>query len=291
MRYNKNMALTKRIKNPLVTPVVKWVGGKRQLLDEILPAFPKRFGTYFEPFFGGGAVLFARQPKKALINDLNADLIRVYIAIRDNPEELIRELKKFENTKECFYAQRELDRDKSSFNKLTDIQKAARLIYLNKTCYNGLYRVNSAGEFNTPFGAYKNPNIVNEVTIMAIHSYLTKNEITIAQGDFSAAVERAQKGDFVYFDPPYDPVSTSAAFTGYNEGGFDKKEQIRLRDLCLSLVKKGVYVMVSNSATEFIKELYSDPCFRIKIVKAKRSINSDGAKRGEVDEVLITSYE
>ena len=283
--------MKKRGNNPLVSPVVKWVGGKRQLLDDILPSFPERFGTYFEPFFGGGAVLFARQPKKALINDLNADLIRVYIAIRDNPEELIAELKKFENSKECFYAQRELDRNKVVFEKLSDIQKAARLIFLNKTCYNGLYRVNSAGEFNTPFGAYKNPNIVNETTIMAVHSYLSKNEIAITQGDYSSAVESAKKGDFVYFDPPYDPVSTSAAFTGYNEGGFDKEEQIRLRDLCLTLVKKGVYVMVSNSATEFIKGLYSDPCFRIKIVKAKRNVNSVATKRGEVDEVLITSYE
>ena len=162
---------------------------------------------------------------------------------------------------------------------------------MNKTCYNGLYRVNSAGEFNTPFGAYKNPNIVNGATIMAVHSYLTKNEITITQGDFASAVQSAQKGDFVYFDPPYDPISTSAAFTGYNEGGFDKEEQVRLRDLCLALSARGVNVMVSNSATDFIKGLYSNSNFRIKIVKAKRNINSDGTKRGEVDEVLITNYE
>ena len=284
------MPKSSRDKNPLVAPIVKWVGGKRQLLDEIVPSFPKKYGTYFEPFFGGGAVLFSVQPKKAVINDLNGDLIRVYTVIRDNPDALIEALKGFENTAECFYAQRELDRDKTTFNLLSDVERAARLIFLNRTCYNGLYRVNSAGEFNTPFGRYKKPNIVNEVTIRALHSYLTKNDISILNSDFAQAVNSATAGDFVYFDPPYDPVSNSAAFTGYNESGFDRNEQTRLRNLCLALVGRGVKVMISNSATDFIKNLYSQPPFRIRVVRAKRNVNSDGEKRGEVDEYLITSY-
>lgn len=281
----------KREKYPLVGPVVKWVGGKRQLLDDILPAFPEKFGCYYEPFFGGGAVLFSKKPKKAVINDLNGELIKVYKCIRDNPDELISELSKFRNDKDLFYEQRELDRDRQTFGQLSDIQRAARLIFLNKTCYNGLYRVNSSGEFNTPFAFYKNPNIVNAETIKADHAYLSENEITILQGDFEMAVHDAKRGDFVYFDPPYDPVSTSSAFTGYNEGGFDGSEQTRLRDLCIRLTERGVKIMLSNSCTEFIKELYSDKnIFVTKIVRAKRSINSIGTKRGDVDEVLITNY-
>lgn len=234
--------------------------------------------------------MFALCPKKAVINDLNDELISVYRIIRDNPKELIEELKKFKNEKDFFYRVRELDRDKEAYSKLPDIYKAARLIYLNKTCFNGLYRVNSAGEFNTPFANNKNPNIVNAPTIMAIKAYFSENEILIRQGDFAKAVEDAEKGDLVYFDPPYDPVSNSSAFTGYNEGGFDKEEQIRLRDLCLDLTKKGVKVVLSNSSTPFIREAYSASVFNIKTVKAKRFVNSKADRRGDVDEVLITNY-
>ena len=275
---------------PLLAPVVKWVGGKRQLLDEILPAFPTNFNKYYEPFFGGGAVLFAAKPKNSVINDINADLIRVYRIIRDDPDALIGELKKFKNDKDEFYRERELDRDKAEFDKLSDVRKAARLIFLNKTCYNGLYRVNSAGEFNTPFAYYRNPNIVNEPTIRAIHAFFHDNEIDIRQGDYAEAVKDASEGDFVYFDPPYDPISNSSAFTGYNEGGFDRKEQERLRDVCADLNCRGAKVLLSNSSTDFIRNLYSDIGFEITIVKAKRFVNSIGTRRGDVDEVLISNY-
>lgn len=277
-------------KYPRVAPVVKWVGGKRQLLDEIIPLFPSEFNCYYEPFFGGGAVLFRKKPKKAVINDLNGDLIKVYRCIKDDPESLIEELKKYKNDKEEFYKERELDRDKTAFAMLSDVRKAARLIYLNKTCFNGLYRVNSAGEFNTPFAAYKKPNIVNAEAIRAVHAYFNENDITIMEGDFAHAVAGAKKGDFVYFDPPYDPISNSAAFTGYSEDGFGKSEQKRLCKLCEDLTNRGVKIMLSNSSTDFIHNLYNDPKYKVRVVRAKRAINSIGTKRGEVDEVLITNY-
>lgn len=281
-------------KNKLVMPIVKWVGGKRQLLDEINKYIPKKFNTYYEPFFGGGAVLFHLQPKKAVINDLNMDLITTYRVIKDNPNDLIEELKKHINTSDYFYELRNLDLDSEKYKKLTDIEKAARLIYLNKTCFNGLFRVNSSGHFNTPFGNYKNPNIVNEPVIKAVNSYFKSNEITILNGDYAVTLQNAKAGDFVYLDPPYDPVSDTSSFTGYNAGGFTRENQKELRDVCIELDKKGVKFLLSNSATSYIKEIYDPSLFKVlkvKIVKAKRNINSNGNKRGEVDEVLIRNYE
>lgn len=275
-------------KNGLVMPVVKWVGGKRQLIDEIKKYIPKKYNTYYEPFFGGGAVLFNLQPKKAVINDLNADLITTYICIKESADELIKDLSKHENTSEYFYHIRNLDLDTLSLNNMTSVEKASRLIYLNKTCFNGLFRVNSSGHFNTPFGNYKNPNIVNAPVIKAVSKYLNDNNISIISGDFEDACKTAQKGDFVYFDPPYDPVNDTSNFTGYNAGGFDRNEQERLKRLCDDLNKKGVKWLLSNSNTNFIRELYEE--YNIEIVKAKRSINSNAAKRGEVEEVLIWNF-
>ncbi len=281
-------------KNKLVMPVVKWVGGKRQLIDEIKSRIPKTYKTYYEPFFGGGAVLFALQPKRAVINDLNDSLIKTYRVIKDNADELIASLSLHENTSEYFYEIRNEDLYPKTFNLKSEVEIASRLIYLNKTCFNGLFRVNSSGHFNTPFGNYKNPNIVNEPVIRAVSKYFNDNEISILNVDFAAACQGAQKGDFVYLDPPYDPVSDTASFTGYNAGGFGSEEQIRLRDLCVELDEKGVKFLLSNSATKFIMELYNSKNFESKItidiVKAKRSINSNGNKRGEVDEVLIRNY-
>lgn len=281
-------------KNKLVMPVVKWVGGKRQLIDEIKSRIPKTFKTYYEPFFGGGAVLFALQPKKAVINDLNDSLIKTYKVIKDNSDELIASLSLHENTSDYFYEIRNEDLYPETFNLKSDVEVASRLIYLNKTCFNGLFRVNSSGHFNTPFGNYKNPNIVNEPVIRAVSKYFNDNEITILNGDFAIACQEAKKGDFVYLDPPYDPVSDTASFTGYNAGGFGSEEQIRLRDLCVELDEKGVKFLLSNSATKFIMDLYNSKNFTSKItidiVKAKRSINSNGNKRGEVDEVLVRNY-
>lgn len=275
-------------KNKLVAPVVKWVGGKRQLLDEITPLLPKRITTYCEPFLGGGAVLFSIQPSKAIVNDLNVDLITVYEVIRDDVETLIKSLKKHENTSEYFYAIRDMDRDKASYQALPKIEKASRLIYLNKTCFNGLFRVNSSGEFNSPFGYYKNPNIVNEPVLRAVSKYFNASNITFYSEDFAETFSRVGKGGFVYLDPPYDPVSDTASFTGYNKGGFDRNDQIRLKCCCDDLTRRGIKFLLSNSATEFIKELYQE--YDITIVKAKRAINADASKRGAVKEVLIRNY-
>lgn len=273
----------------LASPVVKWVGGKRQLLERLMPLFPKTYTTYCEPFIGGGAVLFALQPKKAIINDINSELIGVYRAIKDDVDALIKRLAQFENTKECFYDVRSWDRNAEFYNQLTDIDKAARVIFLNKTCYNGLYRVNSAGEFNTPFGRYKNPNIVNESTLRAVHEYFNTADVTILNTNYSEAVQGLQEDSFVYLDPPYDPISVTASFTGYNAGGFSREDQIALRDCCRQLDAAGIKFMLSNSATEFIQDIYSD--FNITIVPAKRAINSVGSKRGCVDEVVVRNYE
>ena len=277
------------MKNKLVTPIVKWVGGKRQLLNELNPLMPKRFTTYCEPFVGGGALFFSNQPKRAIINDLNGDLILTYEVVRDNVNELIDCLKFYENTADYFYKIRDLDRNRVIFDQLSKTEKAARLLYLNKTCYNGLYRVNSAGEFNSPFGNYKNPNIVNEPVLKAVHKYLSENEISFYNEDFENTLKRVKKGGFVYLDPPYDPVSNTSSFTGYNKGGFDRNEQIRLKSCCDELSNKGIKFMLSNSSTEFIHELYSE--YQVIIVNAKRPINSNGRKRGEIDEVIIRNYE
>ncbi|MCI6219891.1 MAG: DNA adenine methylase [Subdoligranulum sp.] len=275
-------------KNKLVAPVVKWVGGKRQLLSEISPLLPKRITSYCEPFLGGGAVLFSIQPSKAIVNDLNSDLITVYEVIRDDVEELIDNLKKHENSSEYFYTIRDMDRNKETYAAMSKVERASRLIYLNKTCFNGLFRVNSSGEFNSPFGHYKNPNIVNEPVLRAVNKYFSSSNITFCNEDFAVTLGRISKGSFVYLDPPYDPVSDTANFTGYNRGGFDRNEQIRLKQCCDELTQRGVKFMLSNSATTFIKELYKD--YDISIVQAKRAINSDASKRGAIEEVLIRNY-
>jgi DNA adenine methylase len=277
----------KQNKNRLVVPVLKWVGGKRQLLPEIKKYIPK-YTTYYEPFVGGGAVLFELQPSKVVINDMNSELINVYNVIKNNIDELIEELsnkEKYINTSECFYNTRELDRNPKLYNKLTNIQKAARILYLNKTCYNGLYRVNSTGAFNSPFGNYKSPNIVNDITLKAVSKYFNDSDITFLTGDFEKAVKGIKKGAFVYFDPPYAPISKTSNFTGYNESGFGELEQRRLKELCDNLNKKGVNFLVSNSDCEYIRELYKN--YEIIEIKAKRSINCNSTGRGEISEVLI----
>lgn len=275
-------------KNKLAAPVVKWVGGKRQLLDEIAPRLPKRITTYCEPFLGGGAVLFSLQPKNAIVNDLNADLMLVYEVIRDNVELLIAALERHENTAEYFYNIRDLDRDKNTYREMSAVERASRIIYLNKTCYNGLFRVNASGEFNSPFGHYKNPNIVNAPVLRAVSKYLTANNIQLLHIDFEEVLQRVPRGGFVYLDPPYDPVSDTASFTGYNRGGFGREEQERLKRCCDELAARGVRFLLSNSATSFIKELYTG--YTVEIVHAKRTINSDASKRGAVEEVLIRNY-
>lgn len=275
--------------NKLVAPFVKWVGGKRQLLSEIEKYLPSKFSTYYEPFIGGGALLFHLQPKNAIINDSNAELINLYTVIKENPLALIEDLRKHKNEADYFYEVRSLDRNRDKFSTLTNVERASRIIFLNKTCYNGLFRVNSAGEFNTPFGRYKNPNIVNEITIKAVSLYLNKANISIMNGDFEQALQNVSKGDFVYLDPPYDPLSNSSSFTGYTQGGFDRTEQERLKDVCDQLNAKKAKFLLSNSYTNLILNLYQD--YNINEIKAIRSINSDAEKRGQISEVLIKNYE
>lgn len=274
--------------NQLAAPVVKWVGGKRQLLSEIIPLFPKRITSYCEPFLGGGAVLFSIQPAKAVVNDLNGDLIAVYEVIRDDVEALIDDLKRHENTSEYFYRIRDLDRDQTVYQAMSKVERASRLIYLNKTCFNGLFRVNSAGAFNTPFGRYKNPNIVNEPVLRAVNRYFAAGGVTFFHEDFAKTLARVEPGALAYLDPPYDPLSDTASFTGYSKGGFDKNEQRRLKRCCDDLTRRGVKFVLSNSATDFIKDLYQD--YEILVVKAKRAINADASRRGAVEEVLIRNY-
>lgn len=274
-------------KNILIQPFLKWAGGKRQLMTEIEKYIPSKISTYYEPFLGGGAVLFNLQPKKAIVNDSNPELINAYEVIRDNLNELIDDLRTHENTADYFYKIRSLDRI-PNFNSLNKIHRASRLIYLNKTCYNGLFRVNSNNEFNTPFGNYTNPNIVNEHVLKAVSNYLNSADITFLCGDFENALKNIRKGAFVYLDPPYMPISTSSSFTGYTLDGFNENDQIRLRDLCIKLKERGINFLLSNSTAPFILELYNDEeIFKIEYVDAKRAINSVGTNRGEVKEVLI----
>lgn len=276
-------------KNRVIAPFVKWVGGKRQLLTDIKEVMPPAttFDTYFEPFIGGGALFFDLEPTNAVINDYNQELINVYLSIKDDINTLVEDLKTHENTPEYFYRIRLLDRE-PQFDELTNVQKASRFIYLNKTCYNGLYRVNSAGQFNSPFGRYANPNIVNEPTLRAVSAYLNKSDIVILNTDYSEVFDMADNNSFVYIDPPYHPLSQTSNFTGYVAGGWAEKDQIRLKEACDSLNAKGVKFLLSNSSSHFIKELYRD--YEIITVGAKRPINSDASQRGHVDEFLIKNY-
>ncbi len=273
----------------LVMPFVKWVGGKRQLMASIAEHLPKNIKEYqyIEPFVGGGAVFFHLQPTNAVINDSNEELINVYRVIKNNSEELIADLKKHVNDAGYFYEIRALDRT-GSFTQLTPVQRASRVIYLNKTCYNGLYRVNNAGEFNVPFGKYKNPNIVNEPA-RAVSRYLNYGNISIKNEDYGEVLNRIDENSFVYLDPPYHPISESSSFTGYVQGGWNSSDQIRLREACDVLHAKGVKFLLSNSSAPLIKEKYRN--YNIITIKANRAVNSNGADRGEIDEVLIKNYE
>ncbi|MCL2184228.1 MAG: DNA adenine methylase [Treponema sp.] len=280
--------------NPLIKPFLKWAGGKRQLLTEIKKHFPADISNYiyYEPFLGAGAVFFDLQPKKAVINDLNEQLILTYNVIKENIDELIVLLKKYQKKidKDNFYKIRNIDRDAKKFIKLSDIEKATRLIFLNKTCFNGLYRVNSKGFFNVPYGKYINPSIYEEIVLRQINDYLISNKIKILNCDFEIAVSAACKKSFVYFDPPYhSPDKTN--FTGYQADGFNETEQERLCNVIKKLTSKGVKCLLSNSDTQYIRELYNSEFFEIISIQAKRAINSDSQGRGAVKEVLIKNWQ
>jgi DNA adenine methylase (dam) len=275
-----------------VEPILKWAGGKRQLLSEIERLLPEDFYNrkYYEPFFGGGAVFFYFNPQKAVINDTNIELINLYSTVKDNPEKLISCLKRMKNEKDEFYYIRGLDR-REEYAKMTSIERAARIVYLNRTSFNGLYRVNSKGQYNTPFGNYKTPKIVDEERIMNMHNFFRKSKTQMLSTDFEKALEGIQSESFVYFDPPYDPLSKTANFTSYSENDFTQRDQIRLRDLCVKLHKKKIKFMVSNSDTKFINELYGDEqIFKIHKVIVRRMIGAKKETRKPVFEVLITNY-
>lgn len=271
-------------------PILKWVGGKRQLLKDIVPLIKQHeFTTYVEPFVGGGAVLFDIQPQNAIINDFNAELINLYTVIKNAPEQLINALKTHskKHSKDYYYEVRGWDR-KETYQSRSAVEKAARTIYLNKTCFNGLYRVNSNGYFNSPCGDYKNPNIVNEELIKKLSEYFNNANITMKCGDYKQALCDLDKNAFVYLDPPYMPISKSSSFVGYTKGGFDYDKQKELKSECDKLTQQGIKFLQSNSDCPEIRELYKD--YTILTVKANRHINSDASKRGAVNEVLIHNF-
>ena len=271
-------------------PFVKWAGGKRQIIDKLKFFVPDEFDTYYEPFLGGGALLFELSPKKAVINDSNEELINTFLCIKDEEKfsKLCKELNHHEanHSEEHYYEIRNLDRDKGKFRKMADYKRAARTIYLNKACINGLYRVNSKNEFNVPFGKKNKVNTYEGQNLGVISGYLNYNDIKILSIDFEEAVKEAKRGDFIYFDPPYD--SDTSTFNNYTENGFGKEEQKRLAKVFKELDKKGCYVMLSNHNTILVNELYKD--YFIHVISAKRNINSNGKKRGKVEEVIITNY-
>lgn len=266
-------------------PIVKWVGGKRQLMFELLKNMPKSYNRYFEPFIGGGALFFELQPQNGYISDMNKELINLYTVVRDDVYALIDDLNKHEVSKEYFLKIRNLDRSEK-YNSLSDVKKASRFIYLNRTCFNGMYRVNSQGQFNVPFGNYKNPRIVDTENLINCSKLLKNTEICCA--DFSEILNKAQKGDFVYFDPPYVPLNETSSFTSYTKDGFDLDMQFKLRDICDELDSMGVMFMLSNSDTKLVNELYSN--YEIKKVFASRAINANPNGRGKITEVLVRNY-
>ena len=273
-------------------PFLKWVGGKGRLIAQLEALYPDDYGVFYEPFVGGGAVFFSLNPPKACINDTNDVLINAYINIRDNLKQLVKELSTIEvifhelptmELKSEFYYEK-----RTIFNNLTsqDFEKTVLLIFLNKTCFNGIYRENSKGGFNVPFGKHDKPTICDEKNLSSISKALSNT--TITSQSFELAVKNAKKGDFIYFDPPYHPLNTTSSFTSYHASGFNADDQEKLRDVFTVLSKRGCKVMLSNSDTELIRSLYSD--YKIHTIYAGRSINSVGHKRGKIKELVITNY-
>lgn len=282
--------MLRRVKMKL-SPTVKWAGGKRQIIDKLKKYAPKKFGKYFEPFVGGGALFLDIQPKHAVINDTNKDLISAYKCLRSKKwyKKMLALLNEHEknHSKDYYLTIRALD-TKKTFVKQPMYVKAARCIYLNKSCFNGLYRVNSKGCFNVPFNGKEKVNCYDRKNMGALHRFFMKTKPVILSKDFEESVATAKAGDFVYFDPPYDTLEDKNSFTSYTKDEFGKEEQRRLAKVYKELSDKGVYVMLSNHHTSLIKELYSE--FNIHVINAKRMINSKADGRGDVEEVIITNY-
>ena len=272
-----------------VKPILKWAGGKRQLHRVLTQNLPDKFCSYYEPFFGGGALFFSLYnlgtSRKCFLSDINSDLCTLYLLIRDDVNLIIESVNevfsRYGNSRDGYYMAR--DRFNRSSNAL---ERSALLIYLNRHCYNGLYRVNSAGDFNVPFGRYRNVGMPHPDLFHSVSMALKNCRIAIS--DFQDAVNAAGTGDLVYFDPPYTPVSSTASFTDYTSGGFDKLEQIRLRSVFVGLDRRGAFLIESNSDTEFIRELYSD--YKIIEVTSRRSINSVATRRKGSAELIIKNF-
>lgn len=273
-------------------PFVKWAGGKRQLIPILNENLPETFGTYFEPFLGGGALLFhiltERTKPKCVISDLNSELVLSYVTIRDRVDALIASLKNHEksyqrNSKSYYYSVR-------GSRPRSDIEKTSRLIFLNRTCFNGLYRVNSKGHFNVPQGRYTNPNIVNEDNLRSVSSILRSSKTSVKCRDFAAVLRDSKKGDLVYFDPPYQPISDTANFTSYTNKDFSYEDLCRLAELCMKLDSKGCKVLLSNSHSDKVADMFSAKPWRISKIQANRAINSNGKKRTGHFELLIKNY-
>lgn len=282
-----------QVKTPVSPrPFIKWAGGKTQLISQYADYFPARYLNYYEPFVGGGAIFFHLQPTSAVLFDINLELVNVYRCVRDQLEELVDRLEEHheQHSSEHYYAVRaamQISKSEDWFAQGSNVDRAARFIYLNKTCFNGLYRENSKGHFNVPLGSYKNPAIYDPEILRADSIALQSAEIQ--PGSFDQVLQYAHTSDdFVYFDPPYYPISPTSNFTAYNRYAFGEEKQIQLRDVVKELSDRGVKVMLSNSDCEFVRDLYQD--FNIHTIHATRNINCNAEKRGKITEVLVTTY-
>lgn len=267
------------------SPVIKWAGGKRQLLPELKARLPHQYNRYFEPFIGGGALYFDQAPLNAYISDINPELVNLYLVIREDVEALIADLSTHENSLEYFTQIRAWDRD-SEYKSISPVRRASRFIYLNKTCFNGLYRVNSKGYFNVPFGRYANPNFLNKDALFAASEVLQTTQIECAS--FDNILKYVSKGDFVYFDPPYIPLSQTASFTSYAKEDFGMDKQHQLKSLCDRLSDMGVMFMLSNSDTPEANSLYNG--YKVEKIYASRFINSKADGRGKISEIIVRNY-
>lgn len=274
-------------------PFLKWVGGKRQLLPLLLKKKPKTFNTYHEPFIGGGALFFSLTPHHAVLYDNNAELISLYSVVKNDVEALIEALREHKlrheaDGREYYYSVRDQDRG-PDFSARSAVDRAARFVYLNRTCFNGVYRVNSEGLFNVPYGSYKNPLVCDEANLRACSAAL--QPVVLKQGDFEQILQTAQRGDFVYFDPPYVPLSDTANFTGYTAAGFDRSMQERLKNVCDQLTDRGVFFMLSNSSAKWVVQTYSEAGYKVEKIKATRAVNSKASGRAATEnEVIVRNY-
>lgn len=275
---------------PTSPPFLKWAGGKRLLVPKLREYFSDLEGSYFEPFLGAGALLLnLANSRRRFGNDANSELIEVYEQVRDNLPQVIRQLRKFENTKDAFLEVRNWDRDESSFKKLSPAKRAARFIYLNKTCFNGLYRVNGSGQFNVPFGNMSIKDLVNESLLKKTAENFLNSPTTFTSGDFRKATRKAKPGDGVYFDPPYDPLTKTSNFVSYAVDGFSSELQVALRDEVIRLTDIGVRVVVSNSSTPFINDIYKNKRLKIEQIPVRRSIAAASLSRTPAPEVIISN--